>query len=111
MTNTPRSRTPERVRPGTRRRARLIGVVVAAAALVSVLVPALGAASAGAADTSGAVPPIAWHRCPAGSAGAMVGGFSCATVAAPLNYQDPSGPKIKLAVVEHLATGPAAAAA
>ena len=107
MTKTPRSRTPERVRPGTRRRARLIGAVVAAAALMSVLVPALGAASAGAADTSGAVPPVAWHRCPAGSAGAMVGGFSCATVAAPLNYRDPSGPKIRLAVVEHLATGPA----
>ena len=36
----------------------------------------------------------------------MVGGFSCATVAAPLNYRDPSGPKIRLALVEHPATGP-----
>jgi pimeloyl-ACP methyl ester carboxylesterase len=78
-----------------------------AAALVSVLVPAFGAGPAGAAGTSGAVPAVAWHRCPAGSAGAMVGGFTCATVAAPLNYRDPSGPKIRLALVEHPATGPA----
>jgi pimeloyl-ACP methyl ester carboxylesterase len=37
----------------------------------------------------------------------MVGGFLCATVAAPLDYRVPSGPKIRLAVVEHLATGSA----
>ncbi len=107
MTKTSLSCTPERIRLGTRRRARLIGAGVAAAALVSVLVPALGAGPAGAADTSGAVPPIAWHRCPAGSAAAMAGGFLCATVAAPLDYRNPSGPKIKLAVVEHVATGSA----
>jgi pimeloyl-ACP methyl ester carboxylesterase len=35
----------------------------------------------------------------------MAGGFSCAAVAAPLDYRDPSGPKIRLAVVEHPATG------
>ena len=108
MTKASLSGAPGGFRRGTPRRARLAGaVVVVVAALVSVLVPALGAGPAGAAGTSGAVPPIAWHRCPAGSAGAMVGGFSCATVAAPLDYRDPSGPKIKLAVVEHPATGPA----
>ena len=37
----------------------------------------------------------------------MVGGFLCAAVVAPLNYRDPSGPKIRLALVEHPATGPA----
>jgi pimeloyl-ACP methyl ester carboxylesterase len=36
----------------------------------------------------------------------MAGGFLCATVTAPLDYRDPSGTKIKLAVVEHRATGP-----
>jgi pimeloyl-ACP methyl ester carboxylesterase len=36
----------------------------------------------------------------------MAGGFTCATVAVPLDYRDPSGPKIKLAVVKHAATGP-----
>ena len=107
MTKTSLSRAPGGIRRGTRRRARLAGAGVAVAALVSVLVPALGAGPAGAAGTSGAVPAIAWHRCPAGSAGAMAGGFSCATVAAPLDYRDPSGPKIRLAVVEHPATGPA----
>ncbi len=91
---------------GTRRRPGLMGAA-AVAALVFGLVPALGAGPAGAAGTSGPVPAIAWHRCPAGSAGAMVGGFSCATVAAPLDYRDLSGPKIRLAVVEHPATGPA----
>ena len=35
----------------------------------------------------------------------MVGGFVCATAAAPLDYRDPSGPKISLALVEHPATG------
>jgi pimeloyl-ACP methyl ester carboxylesterase len=106
MTKASLSRAPGGFRRGTRRRALWTGAV-AVAALVSVLVPALGAGPAGAAGTSGAVPVIAWHRCPAGSAGAMVGGFSCATVAAPLDYRDPSGPKIRLAVVEHPATGPA----
>jgi pimeloyl-ACP methyl ester carboxylesterase len=37
----------------------------------------------------------------------MAGGFLCATVAAPLDYSNPAGPKIRLAVVEHVATGPA----
>jgi hypothetical protein len=105
-TKTSLSRAPGGFRCGTPRRARLAGAGVAAAALVSVLVPALGAVPAGAAGTSGAVPAVAWHRCPAGSAGAMVGGFSCATVAAPLDYRNRSGPKIRLALVEHAATGP-----
>lgn len=35
----------------------------------------------------------------------MAGGFLCATVAAPLDYGDSSGQRIKLAVVEHPATG------
>jgi pimeloyl-ACP methyl ester carboxylesterase len=95
------------IRRGTPRRARLMGAAVAAAALVCVLVPGLGAGPAGAADTSSQVPTVAWHRCPAGSAAAMAGGFLCATLAAPLDYRDPSGAKIKLAVVEHAATGPA----
>ena len=105
MTKTSLSCTLERIRRGARRRARLIGSGAAAAALVSVFVPALGAGPAGAADTSGAVAPVAWHRCPAGSAAAMAGGFSCATVTAPLDYRDLSGPKVSLAVVEHMATG------
>jgi pimeloyl-ACP methyl ester carboxylesterase len=106
MTKTSLSYAPGGVRRPTRSWARLMGVAVVAA-LVFVVVPGPGAGLAGAAVTSGAVPAIAWHQCPAGSAGAMAGGFSCATVAAPLDYRNPSGPKIRLAVVEHPATGPA----
>lgn len=98
--------TPGGLRRGTWRRARLTAAGGAAAALVSLLVPALGAGPAGAAGISNPGHTIAWHQCPAGSAGAVVSGFSCATVAAPLDYRNPSGPKIRLALVEHPATGP-----
>lgn len=77
-----------------------------AGALVVMLVPVLGAGPAGAAARRGPVPAISWHVCRAGSAAAQAGGFTCATVAAPLDYRDPSGPKIMLAVVRHAATGP-----
>jgi hypothetical protein len=66
----------------------------------------LQAGPAGAAARAGAVLPVTWHRCPAGSAAAQAGGFTCATVAAPLDYQNPAGPTIKLVVVRHAATGP-----
>jgi pimeloyl-ACP methyl ester carboxylesterase len=79
---------------------------VGAAALAFALVAALGSGPAGATGASNSVPAIAWHRCPANSAAAMAGGFLCATVAALLDYRDPSGEKITLAVVEHRATGP-----
>ena len=79
---------------------------VGASGLVIVLVTGLGFGPAGAAGASSSVPAIAWHRCPASSAAAMAGGFMCAAVAAPLDYRNPSGAKIKLAVVKHRATGP-----
>ncbi len=107
MTKTALSRSRGGFGRGAWHRARLTGASVGAVALVSGLVPALGAGPAGAAGISNAAQTVAWHRCPADSAGAMVGGFSCATVAVPLDYRDPSGPKISLAVVEHAATGPA----
>src|SRR6185437_347084 len=97
---------PVGIMHGPRRWARLMGAAVVAA-LVFVLVPGLGAGPARAVGTLSPVPAVAWHRCPAGSAAAMAGGFLCATVAAPLDYRDLSGPKSKLAVVEHVATGPA----
>jgi pimeloyl-ACP methyl ester carboxylesterase len=82
----------------------LAAVIVVAIALA--IVPGLGAGPAGAAGRVIAVPRIVWQTCPAGSAAAQAGGFTCATVLVPLNYQDPAGPKIKLAVVRHAATGP-----
>jgi pimeloyl-ACP methyl ester carboxylesterase len=38
---------------------------------------------------------------------AEVGGFTCARVRVPLDYRHPGGPKIRLVVVRHAATGPA----
>ena len=88
----------------------LIRTGIAAAALVSVLVPALGAGPAVAAGTSRPVPAIAGHRCPAGSAGAMVGGFLCAAVVAPLDYRDPVRAEDQAGRrCEHAATGPSPA--
>ena len=89
---------------GARGRSRLlVAIIVAALALASV--PALGAATAGASVRANPVQGISWQTCPPGSAGAEAGGFTCATVRVPLDYQDPAGPKIKLAVVRHAATG------
>jgi pimeloyl-ACP methyl ester carboxylesterase len=79
---------------------------VVVVALAVVLVTALGPGPAHATSSSSSVPAIAWHHCPAHSEASRVGGFLCASVTAPLDYRDPSGTKIKLAVVEHRATGP-----
>jgi pimeloyl-ACP methyl ester carboxylesterase len=89
----------------TRARFRLLAAA-AVAAMTCAIVPALGAAPAGASVQSIPVPRIVWQACPAGSAAAQAGGFTCATAAVPLDYQDPAGPKIKLALVNHAATGP-----
>lgn len=80
---------------------------ISAAIVTGGLLGTAGLVSSGAATASAATPvsAVAWHRCPAGSAGAMAGGFSCATVSVPLDYRNLSGPKIRLAVVEHAASG------
>ncbi|MGO9295919.1 MAG: alpha/beta hydrolase [Streptosporangiaceae bacterium] len=98
-------RTANRHPAGRKARSKLTAAIAAGALLGAAgLLLSPGAATASAARP---VPGVAWHRCPAGSAAAIAGGFTCATVTAPLNYTDPSGPKIRLAVVEHPATGPA----
>ena len=45
------------------------------------------------------VSPIAWTTCS--------GGLQCATVTAPLDYANPNGPTIQIAVARHLAEDPA----
>ncbi len=97
-------RTANRHPAGRKARGKLTAALAAGALLGAAGLVSSGAASASAASP---VPAVAWHRCPAGSAGAVAGGFRCATVAAPLSYTDPSGRKVSLAVVEHPATGPA----
>ncbi len=49
---------------------------------------------------------IAWQPCPAGSVAAEAGGFTCATVSVPLDYAEPHGATIQLALVKHAATDP-----
>lgn len=90
----------------TRSRFRLMTAAVAAA-MTFAIVPALGAATAGASVPPVPVPRVVWQACAAGSAAAQAGGFTCATILVPLDYQDPAGPQIKLALVRHAATGPA----
>jgi pimeloyl-ACP methyl ester carboxylesterase len=90
---------------GTRGRFQLL-VVTIIVALASAIVAPLGVATAGASVRAISVQGISWRICPPGSPAAQVG-FTCATVRVPLDYQDPAGPTIKLAVVRHAAAGPA----
>ncbi len=58
-----------------------------------------GAASAAAPRPAApAVPVLAWKPCDHG--------FQCATARVPLNYRDPRGAQITIAVISHRATGP-----
>ena len=52
------------------------------------------------------VPPLVWGPCQPGSPPAQAG-FQCATATVPLDYRDPGGRTITLAVVRRPATGPA----
>jgi hypothetical protein len=65
--------------------------------------PAPAPAAGPAAATASAVPVLDWQPCSDPSQR----GFDCATAQAPLDYSDPQGATIKLAVIRHLATEPA----
>ncbi|HEX6523838.1 MAG TPA: alpha/beta hydrolase [Streptosporangiaceae bacterium] len=56
-------------------------------------------AQASAASASPAVPVLAWQPCDSG--------FECATAQVPLEYRDPHGRMIDIAVIRHPATDPA----
>lgn len=82
------------------------GVAAAAAAVLAVLVVPTGvAASPGAAPSAGTttavvapqVPVLNWTPCDSG--------FQCATAQVPLDYRQPRGTLIDIAVIRHLATG------
>ena len=80
--------------------------VATAAAAIAGLVgfPALAPAAAPIAVSAAApVPVLDWQPCP--DSGQR--GFDCATAQAPLDYSDPQGATIELAVIRHLATDPA----
>jgi pimeloyl-ACP methyl ester carboxylesterase len=86
------------------RKTTLLAAALAAAAglaLAGCGVPsaasAAGPAAAGPA-AGPAVPVLAWTPCD--------GMFRCTTARVPLNYRDPRGARISIAVISHLATGP-----
>ncbi|MFC3233099.1 alpha/beta hydrolase [Streptomyces nitrosporeus] len=81
------------------RTALLLAAVTAASALTAVaFAPAAGAAGAG------GTPALVWGPCePAGGPA----GRECARLPVPLDYSDPSGPQVTLAVTRLRAQGPA----
>lgn len=84
-----------------RRRLTAAGVTAAAGLLAPALLAAAPARTATA--VSPPVPVLRWHTC-AGPAGRQ--GFQCATARVPLDYTDPTGRTIAIAVIRHRATGP-----
>ncbi|MGX1507024.1 UNVERIFIED_CONTAM: pimeloyl-ACP methyl ester carboxylesterase [Streptomyces graminofaciens] len=81
---------------GRRRRT----AVVAALVTCSTILTGPNIASAGGAPTPVAAPQLEWSRCVPGSE------FDCATAKVPLDYNDPGGRTIELAVVKRKATDP-----
>jgi pimeloyl-ACP methyl ester carboxylesterase len=77
------------------------GVLVAAIAMATLGMVTLGATVAAPAPAT-AVPVIEWQACDAPSQS----GFECATAKVPLDYRDPEGSTIDLALVRHPATDP-----
>src|SRR5512132_530002 len=88
-----------------KRRDHRLLVATASMATASVLAFALPATAVGPAPTSAAaaVPVLAWQPCTDPSQN----GFDCATAEVPLNYQNPEGSTIELALVRHSAADPA----
>jgi pimeloyl-ACP methyl ester carboxylesterase len=76
---------------------RVATAAVALAGLVACLSPAAGPTAASAAAP---VPVLAWQPC----AEPSQSGFDCATAQVPLDYGDPQGASIDLAVIRHRAT-------
>jgi pimeloyl-ACP methyl ester carboxylesterase len=77
-------------------------ILLAAVALAALAVSSALAASAASAPSAatGAVPRLVWHRC----ASPEQQGFQCATARVPLDYLNPRGATIHLAVIRHRAS-------
>jgi len=81
--------------PGPRLRRRAGARSLAA---LAVLIPGLGGLGAGAASAAPAsAPPLSWHVCDTA--------YRCATLRVPLDYSDPAGATIGLALIEQAASG------
>jgi pimeloyl-ACP methyl ester carboxylesterase len=100
-------------------RARIVAVAIAATALTGCSAgskpPAQASAPTGAASaavtggSTASAHPLAWHACPSsvGNGVPGAGALRCAALQVPLNYEQPSGRKITLALSELPATAPA----
>ncbi len=74
-----------------------IGALVAIAAMVATGIgPRI--APAGAATPTPPVPAIRWHNCG--------GGFQCGTISVPVDWSEPAGPQLNLALARHPAQDP-----
>jgi hypothetical protein len=81
--------------------AGMAGVAVAAGVLSGAAPSAASETAAAVSAVSAAaptVPVLAWKPCD--------DGFQCATARVPLNYRDPGGAQISIAVISHEAAGP-----
>ena len=80
---------------------RSLAVGLLAATALSTATAAAPAAVAGRVVPPGAVrvPVLAWRACD--------GGFQCATARVPLDYRNPRGPMISIALIRHLPADPA----
>ncbi len=89
-----------------RSRARRAGALAAAAALAAGLTvsacatasPAFASRASTATAAAPQAPALHWQACD--------GGFQCATAKVPLDYRQPRGTQISIAVIRHQATGP-----
>jgi len=84
--------------PSRQNRRRVLIFLVAVALAALVVSAGLAASAASAAPV--AVPRLVWHRC----ASPEQQGFQCATARVPLDYSNPGGPTIRLAVIRHRAS-------
>jgi pimeloyl-ACP methyl ester carboxylesterase len=75
-----------------------VAVVVVGICVLLLLGVSTAALSRAAAPQSSAAARIAWRGCG--------NGFQCARVLVPLDWSDPRGPQISLAVIRHRASGP-----
>jgi pimeloyl-ACP methyl ester carboxylesterase len=87
--------------PSRQDRLRILILLAAVALAALAVAPALRASAASAPSAATvAVPRLVWHRC----ASPEQRGFQCATARVPLDYSNPRGPTIHLAVIRHRAS-------
>jgi len=99
MTVTPNH--DEDTKAAARRRIRLGRLAAAGtAAAIAAAAVVTGTAAAASSPAGPPVPALAWRACD--------GGFVCSTAIVPLDYKDPGGQTIKVAVIMHRATDDAA---